>query len=163
MAKKKLPFPQFDYPGSKTSPFTGKPYTDAEKTAIHTATLTRDAKNRQFQNVGKGYTARAVERRMTQEAKPARTGYGGATWKAEPAKYDTGPSARTRRLIASREERKDQSASVNPRPKPVEYEPAKPARYGYGGAKWDAEPAKGVSPKEALKRRMALIRRQRNR
>jgi hypothetical protein len=35
---KGIPFPQFDYPGSKTSPFTGKPYTKAEAKDVHDKT-----------------------------------------------------------------------------------------------------------------------------
>ena len=39
-AKKKrgIPFPQYDFPGSKTSPFTGRPYTAAEAKGVHANT-----------------------------------------------------------------------------------------------------------------------------
>lgn len=41
----KVPFPQYDYPNSKISPFTGKPYTKSEALAVHKATVDRDKKS----------------------------------------------------------------------------------------------------------------------
>lgn len=40
--KPRVPYPQFDKPGSKISPWTGKPYTAAEKAKVHAATVKRD-------------------------------------------------------------------------------------------------------------------------
>jgi hypothetical protein len=39
---KGVPFPQYDYPGSKISPFTGKPYTKAEAKDVHDKTHARN-------------------------------------------------------------------------------------------------------------------------
>lgn len=36
--KSKVPFPQFDFPGSPISPFTGKPYTKAQAARVHAKT-----------------------------------------------------------------------------------------------------------------------------
>lgn len=57
----RVPFPQFDYPGSKISPFTGKPYTAEQAQKTHSKT--RVAQARKLSNQHK-FSQGAIERRL---------------------------------------------------------------------------------------------------
>lgn len=55
--KATVPFPQFDKPGSKISPYTGKPYTVGEAKQVHQNTLKADSGKREV-------AAGALQRRL---------------------------------------------------------------------------------------------------
>ena len=76
---KGVPYPQFNTPGSKISPYTGKPYTETEKAKVHQQTLVANSRTRfKVNNAGKtprtdaivAASKRRLEARRAENLKP---------------------------------------------------------------------------------------------
>lgn len=76
----KPPFPQYDKPGSKISPWTGKPYTDAEKAKIHAAVSLRDKQKVR----GSAGRTPAIQRRLNRARELSRENAKGSTDNSSP-------------------------------------------------------------------------------